>query len=95
MDEPVQQWEILLLLLAAGVVVFAVTNRPRLRRLPAYRALLAAFYLMTAGWAFTNVEGILLHDLTNMLEHLCYASGSVVLAVWCWRALTPPKTGRT
>ena len=54
MDDPVQQREVLLLLLAAGAVVFTVVNRPRLRRLPSHRTLLAAFYLLTAGWSICS-----------------------------------------
>lgn len=94
MDDPVQQTEVLLLLLAAGVVVFAVANRPRLRRLPAHRTLLAALYLVTAGWTLTNLEGLLLPRLLNVLEHLCYAASSVTIAVWCWRTFAPREAGQ-
>ena len=85
MADPVQQREILLLLLAAGVVAFTVANRPRLKRLPAHATFLAAFYLLTAGWTLTVLESLFLPDLLNALEHFCYAASSTALAVWCWR----------
>ena len=89
-----EQTEVLLLLLAAGVVIFSVVNRPRLRRMPSYRLLLAALYLATAGWTLTNLEGLLLPHLLNVLEHLCYAASSAAIAVWCWRTFSAREARR-
>jgi CHASE2 domain-containing sensor protein len=92
MDDP---QEVLLLLLAAGVVVFTVANRPRLRRLPFYRALLTAYYLLTASWTLTVLGGFFLPRLLEALGHVGYAASAVALALWCRRAFVSPEGGRT
>ena len=42
---------------------------------------------LLAGWTLTLVEGFVLPDLMNALEHMCYMASSVAAAGWCWVVL--------
>jgi len=76
--------EVVMLSLGVGVLIFILGNWARLKRLTAYRILLAAFCLMLAGWVLTVLEGFFYEWLLNFFEHLCYAVSSLLVAVWCW-----------
>jgi hypothetical protein len=82
----IQENEAITLLLALGMLLFLRTNRTRLHHLPAPKTLLAAFYLLVAGWILTIVEGFFWHEALNLVEHLCYAGSATLLAAWCWQA---------
>lgn len=84
----VQQNEVILLLLGIGVFIFIGSNRSRLRRLPASRTMLLGFYVLLLGWILTNLEALLLTDLLNVIEHLCYAVSAVLLAIWSWQVFS-------
>jgi drug/metabolite transporter (DMT)-like permease len=79
--------EVVGLLLALGGAAFVLVERRRLRRngdagLPA-----AAFAVLLAGWVLTLAEEFAWPGALNLLEHLCYATGTALLAGWCWRRL--------
>ena len=84
MNPGLDQRDVLILLLAAGALIFAVANRPRLRLLPAWRVLWASFCCALAGWTLSVLQALLLRDQLMFLEHLSYAASSVLGAVWCW-----------
>jgi hypothetical protein len=81
----IQENEIILLLLGLGVLIFVLSNRLRLQRLPESKTLIAGFYMLMAGWVLTVLEGFLLERLLNFIEHMCYASSAVLVAAWCWK----------
>ncbi len=81
----IQENEIILLLLGLGVLIFVLSNRLRLQRLPESKTLIAGFYMLMAGWVLTVLEGFLLEGLLNFIEHMCYASSAVLVAAWCWK----------
>ncbi|MHB8901158.1 MAG: hypothetical protein ACYC6Y_20610 [Thermoguttaceae bacterium] len=80
----VEQNELLTLLVAIGVLVFAVSNREGLRELPGLGLCLGAFLLLVAGLTLTVLEGLLWPRALHLLEHACYGMSSVSLAVWVW-----------
>ena len=82
----VHENEIIMLTLGVGVLLFILANRSRLRHVPHRGVLLAAFGLMLAGWLLTVLEGFVLEDLLNVLEHVCYGIGSAALALWIVRS---------
>lgn len=87
----VQQSEMVLLMLGAGVLMFVALNRSRLRSLPFHALLLSAFVALFVGWILTVAESpfqtepsAAVGEVMNALEHLCYAVSSFLLAVWAW-----------
>lgn len=83
----IQESEVLALLLGIGVFVFLMTNRTQLFRAPYFGIIHAAFYAVLVGWILTILEGFLWEETLNFLEHFCYMSSSVLLAVWTWRVV--------
>ena len=81
----VQENEIVMLLLGLGVLIFMLGNRQRIKSIPASNILTACFYTLVTGWVFTVIEGFIWPGFFNLLEHLCYAGSSVLMAVWCWK----------
>jgi len=79
----IQQNEIILLLLGLGALIFILGNRPRLQLLPRSKILISGFYMLLASWILTILEGFLLGELLNFIEHICYAGSAVLMAVWC------------
>ena len=82
-----QENEIVMLVLGAGVLVFILWKRTRLKRIPASKVLISGFCVLLAGWVATVLEGVLWGSYLNVLDHLCYAGSSVLLAIWCGMAL--------
>ena len=81
----INQNEVILLLLGAGVLVFMLGHQRRLQRFPAAHTLFAGFYILFAGWILTILEAFLLPAVLNLMEHGCYAVSAVLLAVWGWK----------
>jgi hypothetical protein len=78
--------ELVLLLLGVGILIFMSANRSRLARLPSRGLFITAFHVLVLGWVLTVLEGLFLQDILNAAEHACYATSSLLIAVWCWRA---------
>jgi len=88
----IQENEVVTFLLGTGVLIFILASRSQLRRLPASRLHIAAFLTLLAGWGLTIVEGFFWRDFFNVVEHLCYAISSVLLAAWCWKVTRNRET---
>ena len=82
----IQENEVIMLLLGVGVLIFMYINRRRLANVHNYGVLFAAFIVLLAGWTFTVLEGFVLDSAFNLLEHICYAISSILLALWCLKA---------
>ncbi len=77
--------EVVMFLIGAGVLVFILTNRLRLKRIQAYKILTGGFCFLLAGWLFTILEGFILIEFFNYLEHMCYAASSILIVMWFWK----------
>ncbi|MHC4084384.1 MAG: hypothetical protein ACYSWZ_01790 [Planctomycetota bacterium] len=80
--------EIVMLLIGVGVLIFILGSRPRLKSLPASNILIAGFCMMLGSWILTVLEGffgLFWEHYLNYIDHGCYAIGSVLVALWCWR----------
>lgn len=89
----IQDNEVIMLLMAIGVLIFILVNRRLIMRIRAARVLVAAFCVLLAGYVLTVLEGFFQEDLLNFLEHLCYAASSVLIALWCIRVFKPKESG--
>ena len=80
----IEQNELIAFLIGSGVVLFIWFTRHRIAQLPGYKWLLLSFLSLFTGWCITILEGFVLPDLMNVLEHICYTVSSVSAAAWCW-----------
>ncbi|MBN2293124.1 MAG: hypothetical protein JXM70_11900 [Pirellulales bacterium] len=85
--------EIVMLVIGVAVFSFSLAYAEELKRIPHWLVLRLAFYILLTAWAVTIVEGFILETTLNILEHLCYACGSLLLAVWCWKLSFGRKVG--
>lgn len=83
----IQQNELITFLVGAGVALFLFINRRRITRIPGSPWLLFSYSALFTGWALTIVEGFVLGDIINILEHACYMVSSLTAAIWCWNVL--------
>lgn len=77
-----EERELITALLGLSALVFLLVNRRKCRRGVGMRWLVWALGLAVAGWWLSVAEGYVWRDALNLLEHACYALGSVALAVW-------------
>jgi len=83
----IQENEVVMLMLGLGILVFFAMGRLRIREFPEWRVFLLGYAVLNLAWVCTVLEGFLWGDALNLLEHLCYAASSVLVAVWFWRVL--------
>lgn len=83
--------EIVMLLIGVCVLIFILGSRPRLKRLPASNILVAGFYMLLGSWILTVLEGFFWESYLNYIDHACYAVGSVLVALWCWKVFGSRK----
>ena len=87
----VQQNEIIMILLSTGCMIFILLNNQKVKQIPIAKILIASFYTLLAAYVFTILEGLFWKDLLNILEHICYAVSSILMAVWCLKILSYKK----
>ena len=90
----IQENEIVMLLIGVGVLVFIFNNRVQFKRLPAWRIITSAFYALLGGWMLTVIEGFFWNQFFNLIEHICYATSSILVAAWCWKVFGIEKETR-
>lgn len=76
--------EVIGLIFSITVLVFYLWNRRRLRELPAFGILLAAFLSLLVGLVLTLLESLFWQETLNLLEHVGYAVSALLLTLWCW-----------
>ena len=79
--------EVVMLLLGVGNFIFITLNKRQIKRINAWKVLISSYYLLLAGWIFTILEGYILENFLNLLEHICYAASAIMLTYWCWKTL--------
>ena len=83
--QSVQENEIVTLLIGIAILVFILTNRQQMKRIPSVKLLVGAFGALLAGWILTNAETYFWKETLNLAEHICYATGSLCFLGWCWK----------
>ena len=86
-----QENEVVAFVLGVGVLIFGCAHYSRLKLLPKFGILIGAFLVTLAGSLLTNIESFFWNDLFQVLEHVCYAGTSILLAVWCWKVFGGEK----
>lgn len=77
--------EVVMITLGLGTLIFITSNMVSIRRIPAYKSLLASFYALLLGWVSTILEEFIFNAPLNIVEHLSYAASSIFIAIWCWQ----------
>ena len=78
--------EIIMLILGIGIFFLIYVYRSKIKRIYAWKILLAGFYMLIIAVICTIVEEFFLNTVLNFMEHLFYSVSSVLVTVWCWRA---------
>lgn len=84
----IQENELVMLFLCAGICLFSVMNMKRLKRFSKWSILFIGFLFFFMACILTVFEGFILKEILNYLEHLCYLASVVFLVMWC---LKPKK----
>ena len=79
----IQQNELITFLVGLGAALYILANYSRFRTIPNFRFLFTAYFALLTGWALTIIEGFVLQNFFNILEHLSYAVCSIMIALWC------------
>ncbi len=83
----IQKNEFVMLMLAIGVLIFIVGNRFLRKKLMVSKILIGGFLAFFIGWVATVLDGLFWGQFLNLLGHLCYLTGSVLIVIWCWKTL--------
>lgn len=78
----VHESEVLLFVLGSGLLIAILINLKGIAPLPHYRFLIAGYVALYFGWFFTILEGFLLPDILNGVEHVCYTLSMIFVAMW-------------
>jgi uncharacterized membrane protein len=78
----IQESEVIVWILATGMLIIMLTNLKRLTTLPQRQWLVAGYSSVYAGWTLTILEGFAFGTAVNIIEHICYALSMVFLAGW-------------
>ncbi len=90
----IQENEIIMAVLSLGVLMFICLNDTHLKRVEAFNFLFAGFCVFTAGWILTVLEGFFYESFLNVLEHMSYAVGAILVAIWCWKVYGKAKVNK-
>ena len=80
----VQENENIMFLLGLGVLIFIFANYHHLKRIPSIQILITGYCMFTAGWCLTILEAFFWTTVLNYLEHISYAAGAIIMAIWFW-----------
>lgn len=78
------QNEVIVFLIALGVIWFLCIFKEHLNELRQPKLLLSAFAMLVLAWLATNLEHLFAYTFFNTVEHLSYALNGVLLALWCY-----------
>ena len=86
----IQENELITLIVACFVLIFIIVKRAELKSIPFSGILLLAYGVVFAGWTITVLESFFFPTAMNILEHICYAMSSAILALWCYKFFCSP-----
>jgi hypothetical protein len=77
--------EITTLVLAFGALLFILSYRGMMGNAARPKVLLVAYLFAFGAWLLTVLEGLWWGQILNLLEHVCYATSSILIGYWCWQ----------
>lgn len=83
--------EVVMLVLGISVFILILNDREHIKKITSWKILVTSYYFLLFGWVLTVVEGFLLEEILNILEHASYAVSALFMLVWCWKATAKAK----
>jgi len=89
----IEEYEVVMLMLSVGVLIFGFVNLPRLRRVERGGFLVGTLAVFSAGVVLTVLESFfvgesptdqIIYQTINLFEHLAYLVSTAMLTLWCW-----------
>jgi len=80
----IEDIELITLISGLGVFLIIIVDRRMFTLLPSPRLLVSAYGCFLTGWVMTVVESLVFPETLNFIEHAMYASGSILLSIWCF-----------
>ena len=77
--------EVVMLALGIGVYFLILGYRRHLQRVVGWSTLFLAYHILLIAFVMTILEGFYWARQLNIIEHLCYALSTILMAVWCWK----------
>ncbi len=87
----IQENELLTFFLCLVTLAFIIINHERISVIPRFKIFIVAYVFFSLGWGFTVIEGIILGDFFNLIEHVSYLISAVTFLIWIIISL--PKRG--
>ena len=78
----IQENELLTFLLCLVTLAFVFLINKRIIIIPRFKIFIVAFVFLSFGWFFTVIEGIILGDFFNLIEHVSYLISAVSFLIW-------------
>jgi hypothetical protein len=79
--------EVVMLVFGLLVTIFIGLKYRQLKNIKDYKILLAGFYLLVIAWLCSTLEEFFLETYINLCEHVLYATSSVIILIWIYKAL--------
>ncbi len=77
--------DVIIMFIGIWIFILILINYSKLSTLPHYKILIAAFCFLFISWFFSLIEGLILEDFMNLLQHIFLAVNSMFLAFWFWK----------
>ncbi|MBN1493001.1 MAG: hypothetical protein JW938_02530 [Candidatus Omnitrophica bacterium] len=78
----INEGEVILLILATGVLIWALINRKKIATIPHSAYLKSGFYILYVAFACTVFEALFWDTTLNIIEHICYALSMFFVLLW-------------
>lgn len=71
-----------MLILGVGMMVVFIINQNFIKKIKSWKILFGGYCFLLLGWFCTVLEGYILEDVLNVIEHLSYAVSALLLIAW-------------
>ncbi|MGM0444004.1 MAG: hypothetical protein ACQEQV_07445 [Fibrobacterota bacterium] len=91
----IEHQELIRFIIGSAILLLMLIHRTHRKVVPWYHLFTASYLMLFCGWISTMVEGFVLPDFFNILEHLFYALSAFLLFLWIRKSTFPKKDGRS
>ncbi|MFO7795938.1 MAG: hypothetical protein ACQERB_05215 [Promethearchaeati archaeon] len=78
----IEEGELIVFILGIVVFIFITINYKNLKTIPEFKFFFISIILILIAWCATVFEAIILYDLLNYIEHICYVLSSMFIFIW-------------
>ena len=77
--------DVIILFIGFCVLVLILINYTKLNSLLESKIIIIAFCFLLISWFFSLIEGLILEDIMNFLQHFFLAINSILVAFYFWK----------